>query len=162
MKLIIDIPDEEYKTLSKTSEKEKVNELSYYERVIANGTPYEPKGDLISREALKEKITRGMRYAPISENEKKIIITAILSDIDNAPTVETDIEEVAKDAYEHGYTDGWKERFGEPNERPQGEWIEKEETPASVSYYCSVCKIEGIPITPFCPWCGAKMKGGAK
>lgn len=41
MKLIIDILDEDYKTLSKMSEKEKVNELSYYERAIANGTPYE-------------------------------------------------------------------------------------------------------------------------
>lgn len=40
MKLIIDIPDEEYKTLSELSEKEKVNELSGYERVIANGIPY--------------------------------------------------------------------------------------------------------------------------
>ena len=41
MKLIIDIPDEDYTTLSELSEKEKVNELSYYERAIANGTPYE-------------------------------------------------------------------------------------------------------------------------
>jgi hypothetical protein len=49
MKLIIDIPDEEYKTLSKLPEKEKVNELSYYERVIANGISYEerPHGEWI-------------------------------------------------------------------------------------------------------------------
>ena len=46
MKLIIDIPDEEYKTLSKLSEKEKINELSYYERIIAQGTVL-PKGDWI-------------------------------------------------------------------------------------------------------------------
>lgn len=39
----------------------------------------------------------------------------------------------------------------------KGEWIEKEETPASVSYYCSNCKMEVIPVTPFCPWCGAEM-----
>lgn len=43
MQIVIDISDEEYKTLSKTSEKEKANELSYYERVIANGIPYKPK-----------------------------------------------------------------------------------------------------------------------
>ncbi len=43
MKLIIDTPDEEYKTLSKMSEKEKINELSFYERIIANGIPYEEK-----------------------------------------------------------------------------------------------------------------------
>lgn len=51
MKIVIDIPDEEYKTLSKLSEKERVNELSYYERIIADGTPL-PKGhgDLIDRD----------------------------------------------------------------------------------------------------------------
>ena len=43
MQIVIDIPNEEYKTLSELSEKEKVNELSYYERIIANGTPI-PKG----------------------------------------------------------------------------------------------------------------------
>ncbi len=37
--LVIKIPEEEYKILSEMSEKEKVNELSYYERLIANGTP---------------------------------------------------------------------------------------------------------------------------
>ena len=41
MKLIIDIPVEEFEALSKMSEKEKVNELSYYERVIASGEPYD-------------------------------------------------------------------------------------------------------------------------
>jgi len=44
--------------------------------------------------------------------------------------------------------------------RPQGEWIEKQETPASVSYYCSNCKMRDLPFLPYCPWCGAKMKGG--
>ena len=45
----------------------------------------------------------------------------LLDEVDNATEVETDIEVVAKDAYEQGYTDGWKERFGEPDERPHGE-----------------------------------------
>ena len=58
MKLIIDIPDEEYTTLSELSEKEKVNELSYYERVIANGNPYEdrPKGKWLHKH-MKEDYT---------------------------------------------------------------------------------------------------------
>lgn len=47
-------------------------------------------------------------------------------------------------------------------ERPQGEWIEKQETPASVSYYCSNCKMSDLPVLPYCPWCGAKMKGGVE
>ena len=44
----------------------------------------------------------------------KELANAILNAIDNALTVETDIEVATKDAYDHGYTDGWKDRFGEP------------------------------------------------
>ena len=43
-------------------------------------------------------------------------------------------------------------------ERPKAEWVAKEETHASVSYYCSNCKLDGLPITPYCPWCGAEMR----
>lgn len=48
------------------------------------------------------------------------------------------------------------------SDRPQGEWVEKQETPASVSYYCSNCKMSDLPVLPYCPWCGAKMKGVMK
>ncbi len=88
--------------------------------------------------------------------------------VDNAPTVETDVEVVAKDAYKQGYTDGWKERFGEPNERPQGEWKEFKYG----LYYCSRCfeqvdkdieRIESLVSkgerSNFCPNCGADMRG---
>lgn len=44
-------------------------------------------------------------------------------------------------------------------ERPKGEWIEKEATPVSVYYCCSNCDTRSLPITPFCPWCGADMQG---
>ena len=46
MRLIIDTPDEEYKTLSELSEKEKINELSFYEKIIAKGIPYEEKSHI--------------------------------------------------------------------------------------------------------------------
>ena len=39
VKLIIEIPKADYLAFSELSEKEKVNELSYYERIIANGIP---------------------------------------------------------------------------------------------------------------------------
>ena len=53
IELVIKIPEEDYLTFSELSEKEKVNELSYYERIIANGTPL-PKGHgrLIDADAL--------------------------------------------------------------------------------------------------------------
>ena len=47
-------------------------------------------------------------------------------------------------------------------ERPQGKWVEKEETPASVSYYCSNCECAGLGVENFCSWCGADMRGEEK
>lgn len=95
--------------------------------------------------------------------------------IDNAPTVETDIEVVAKDAYEQGYTDGWKERYGEPDGRPKGKWIKVKEDRMSIDmsgelvtrYKCSKCgrMIVTLPSKlvdyPFCH-CGAEMKSSIK
>ena len=43
IELVIKIPEKDYLIFSSLSKKEKVNELSYYERRIANGTPL-PKG----------------------------------------------------------------------------------------------------------------------
>ena len=39
MKVLIEIDEEEYKTLSSLSDREKVNDLMGYEKIIANGTP---------------------------------------------------------------------------------------------------------------------------
>lgn len=39
MKILIEIDEEEYKTLSSLSDREKVNDLMGYEKIIANGTP---------------------------------------------------------------------------------------------------------------------------
>lgn len=46
-------------------------------------------------------------------------------------------------------------------ERPQGEWIEKQVTPASCTYACSECGTEEVILSNFCRECGARMKGGA-
>lgn len=43
IELVIKIPEEDYLVYSELSEKEKVNELTYYEKIIAYGAPL-PKG----------------------------------------------------------------------------------------------------------------------
>lgn len=89
MRVIVDIPDEEYKTLSNMSEKEKVNELSYYERIIANGIPL-PKGhgDLIDRNYFIDKYAGcGSVYCEdISCNDCNSRIINKL-DVDSAPAI---------------------------------------------------------------------------
>ena len=47
----------------------------------------------------------------------------------------------------------------------EGEWIAKAtmtRTPSAINYTCSVCGCESARTTPYCPNCGAKMKGGAE
>lgn len=118
-------------------------------------TPVSTEGDLISREALKEDLF--IKFGNQLPN-------GLLEEIDNAPTVETDIEVVAKDAYDHGYTDGWKERFGEPEERPQGEWEVirvADHRGVHYSFVCPFCNYEREYYKKnFCEECGADLRGG--
>ena len=76
--------------------------------------------------------------------------------INEAPTVElTDLQ----DAYDQGYAEGWKERFGEPGERPQGEWVDIVTNTGMYKIKCSVCQYEEnlykTHIRNFCPNCGS-------
>lgn len=71
---------------------------------------------MIDANALKE--MGATCFARRNENGK---LEAIIS-IDNAPTIElTDLQ----DAYEQGYAQGWKERFGEPKHFLTDEKIER-------------------------------------
>lgn len=47
----------------------------------------------------------------------------------------------------------------------EGEWVFKptmSRTPSAINYTCSLCDFESARTTPFCPNCGAKMKGGGE
>jgi len=82
IEIVIKIPEKDYLTFSKLSEKEKINELTYYEKMIAYGTPL-PKGhgrigDLTK---LYNKIDKRNR-----ENGKGKY-TGILVLVDNAETI---------------------------------------------------------------------------
>ena len=93
MKLIIDIPEEDYNNLFIYAQIYR----SHYADMIRNGKPYKetPKGDLISREALKEVL--------INEYEAKehYIGGIMLKAIDNAPTVEPEELKEVRNICEH-------------------------------------------------------------
>lgn len=75
MKLIIDIPEEIVTAIQ--------NGQDYrydIHTAIAQGKPYDASGNLISREALKDKCNEIMKYNPSTDR--------IMDLIDNAPTVE--------------------------------------------------------------------------
>ena len=155
MKLIIDIPDSDYERIkdlvATDTQYTTATTVGTAYQVIANGTTVSTDGDLISREALKE-VLKECAYSNDGVNTW-IMKDEVLGIIDNASTVDTytieDIQEVRENALILG---------AKLAQRPEGEWVEKQETPASVSYYCSNCKMSDLPVLPYCPWCGAKMK----
>ena len=149
MKLIIDIPDELFSIFKKhgimafdcLNEYDKDN----LARIIANGTPYNPSGDCISREALKEVISKVVAEETKEDEKWAVGLRYALKLVDNAPPVEP--------------------------ERPKGEWIDGG---VDISGHrlnrCSICN--GVYQMPyvgdsltrwnFCPNCNADMRGGAE
>lgn len=99
MKLIIDIDEELYEAYKGKPPMLGDSGMDMIAQAIANGIPYEPKGDLISRSALKEHKFVGNKYMQIGgrtngktlENINKAYQQgwndAIDAIINNAPTV---------------------------------------------------------------------------
>ena len=115
------------------------------------------KGDLISREALKNAFWG-------TDDGKAYFLSEIYSKIDNAPTVE-------QSNYAMGYQDGVRKvlkEVAEGKHRPQGEWKTVEGIDGDEYYECSNCgePWELMAGTPkdnnmnFCPNCGADMRKG--
>lgn len=154
-KYIIELAEEEYEAIKRIPELYRGNII----KAIANGTPYNPSGDCISREALRSalEVTQYNDIDDLTRTEKLI---------DNAPPFEIN-EQTYKDAYDQGYADGWKERYGEPDGRPKGKWIitREEQGSCGIIYKtrkCNKCGWEFSLVIPrnFCPECGADMRKG--
>lgn len=62
-----------------------------------------------------------------------------------------DVEIIAEKLYNADY-----------RKQSEGKWLFKptvSRTPSAINYTCSLCGFESARTTPFCPECGAKMKG---
>lgn len=105
----------------------------------------ENKGDLISREALKKKLT------PIKLYDGVYCKAITEKDIDNAPTVEaipTELHEMIMDK-----TTGELLEC-QSNLRPQGEWIVEKD----VYCRCPFCNFKDVKYSNYCPDCGASLR----
>lgn len=143
MKLVIDIPFEAYYTFKCDLGKGKLNALA---EIVANGKPYEPIGDLISRgDALKAVDKRHEELLHDKEYLKKhcqIDLLGIKKHILEIPPVDAIVNKIEV--------------------RPRGEWIKTPEL--FRDRICSHCK-QQIPYSKlgkFCVECGADMRGGTK
>lgn len=167
MKLIIEVDKKYYEACKDAVEESYPSQI---EEVIANGTPYNPSGDCISRRVLKNLLSD--KSIPIKFEEEKreewsnslgMTLGDIYTTIDNAPTVEPRIE--------YG-TDGQPYKLsmtnGKEYDRPQGEWIIiKSPLSNETIVKCDKCGDEfignDVEDYNFCPNCGADMrKGGAE
>ena len=98
MELIVKIPDEDYKYICKiANDLEGRAVLPTDWKAIANGTPYNPSGDTISRSALKKEVVGMMINKADDLEEVEFEINAVLASvceaIDNAQAVEYTFEE---------------------------------------------------------------------
>ena len=153
MKLIIEIP-EKVVTAIQNGEDYRYD----IHTAIAQGIPYNPSGDLISREALKKEFKAIYHCAETMEEVANTMEDAI----DNAPTLEVYTKDDMTKEYLKGYND-----CKEMTERQKGEWyysIDK-------GWECNQCHeiVKDMPtcmrkaLYNFCPNCGADMrKGGAE
>lgn len=118
-----------------------------------------PKGDLISREALKEQIKEDFckRRCPMPEKENYCNTNCagrlFMNIVDNAPTIEYTFDEAFKKTV-------CEQELYCPK-RPTGKWEEPFEMNGKSYHKCTNCHIssELILIDKYCPECGAYMRG---
>ena len=113
--------------------------------------------DLISREALKNDLITYFPDKCLDGVTAKTLFKQILTDIDNAPTVEINTNDIEYKAYCKGLEDGKKIA------RPQGKWVMHidETFPNESTQECNVCHAEQTICgndDNFCPNCGANMR----
>ena len=153
MKLIIDIPEDVYnKILEIYNSCEELHTRENLYQTIANGTPYNPSGDSISREALRknmEFVCMGIMAGTESYN-------APLTEIDNAPTVETftfdEVESIRQETIK-------LVRNSCKSERPTGKPLIRTNGDMSNYYICSECHYSIDGWDKFCKNCGADLRG---
>lgn len=140
MKLIIELSENDYKALKEDGVQ---NHLALADTIIAHSMPYDPQGDLISREALKDIWALYKKYQPRLATNVYEFGEALRELIDTAPTVE-------ERSYAMGYQDGLED--GLQDIRPEAKWIFSR---------CDNCgAYHNGKYRNYCPNCGAAMKGG--
>lgn len=139
MKLIIDIEKDYYEML-----KYNVEHGQKYKpfEIIANGTPYNPSGDCISREALRKAFEA---VYPLATNEMGGVVNKRIYDIiDNAQAV-PQVTVFTETADETAVADLKAELQNVIETRPQGEWYYGEDECGQDGWFCSECNF-------FVPW----------
>lgn len=119
-------------------------------------------GDL---DALKKSLNFVYDCTYIGSKSKEGIVSDIIEEIDNAPTV--DLKDIYQEGHYDGHLEGYTKAINE--ERPQGKWIRNEEIDKRtgelhpitfggiVIYTCSICGSSEWGGN-FCPNCGARME----
>lgn len=147
---IIEIEEKDYEAASKVTISLD-GAMSIY-NAIRESKPYNPSGDLISREDLKKEFKKIYHCADTMEELANTMEDAI----DNAPTVDvTALCPVDFPTADDPYPCcSYK--------RPRGEWIVIHNALGETKYQCNQCQhyVKPSDDKNFCPNCGAQMKIG--
>ena len=153
MKLIIDIDEKLYEQAIKDAK------IGYGGSdvwiAVGNGTPYNPSGDAISREALKKILSEPLYRSTIKDYGEILKYTFVIDMINNAPILPLPD---FKAGYKQAIIDG-KANYS----RQKGEYISVD----TLFVKCSICGnltrvLKKYNMPNFCPACGADMRKGGK
>ena len=129
MKLMINIPDEAYELLKSKSELDNIAES-----IIANGTPINTDGDLISRNVLQKWIDDSVSQYGNQYSADMLNMFGLFREIiDNAPTVKIDTNDIEYKAYCKGLEDGKK--IARPQGKMTNDLISREALKEEVKKY---------------------------
>jgi hypothetical protein len=123
-----------------------------YKSLVEESDPAdsENKVRLIDADALKKKLNFVYHCAYIESKSKEGIASDIIDEIDNAPTVKIDTNDIEYKAYCKGLEDGKKIA------RPQGKWNYIQ----AGMCVCPFCGADPHRVYKnYCPKCGADMRG---
>lgn len=112
----------------------------------------------IDADELKKALNYVYSCEYIESKSKEGIVSDIIEEIDNAPTVKFSLmpaDESKEEAYMRGYKKGKIAGILKGKERPQGEWIKLRD----YDFKCSLCGLSMMDKYNFCPECGADMRG---
>ena len=158
MKIVIDIPEEDYDELVRSGDKT-INLGLYLDlgKAVKNGTPLPEGAEILTKEAYSDLCTRAAEQPEKRTEERTEKHTCDCISREAAIQAVTHFDDTLKRLYELPSV--------EPERNPgKWEYVQYDGDPKIGNWHCSECRLivnfgfEGTPYYHYCPGCGVKME----